>query len=153
MGKGHCYYSGSPLQYAFDEVADKSVKVFDLVHGGVQNLKDVPLTSGKKLIRLTAENVDTALSTLDLYPDNLVELTLILSKPLTSAESQALAAKPNLVSLIPQVRVEDTLEFQSRKNLSSEELFNAYYKATYGAEPKEELKTLFLTAMQEISEE
>ena len=56
MGAGHCYYSGSPLQYSFDERPDKSVKVFDLTKEGVIGLKDVPLTSGRNLIRLTAEN-------------------------------------------------------------------------------------------------
>ena len=46
FGHGHCYYSGSPLQYSFDERADKGVKVFDLTGAGVENLKDVPLTKG-----------------------------------------------------------------------------------------------------------
>jgi exonuclease SbcD len=87
MGKGNCYYSGSPLQYSFDESADKSVKIFTLDKNGVQNLQDVPLTKGKKLIRLQAENVDDALTLLQSYPENLVEMKLLLSAPLTSADS------------------------------------------------------------------
>lgn len=152
MGSGHCYYSGSPLQYAFDEVADKSVKVFDLTADGVQNLQDVALTRGKKLVRLEASDVETALGLLEKYPDNYVELTLVLSQPLTSADSKALNAHDNLVSLIAEIHGEESVEFESRKGLSDEELFNMFYKNSFGAQPKEELKTLFLQTMTELSE-
>jgi exonuclease SbcD len=152
MGSGHCYYSGSPLQYAFDEVADKSVKVFDLTADGVQNLQDVALTKGKKLIRLEASDVETALGLLAKYPDNYVELTLVLSQPLTTADSKALNANENLVSLIAEIHGEESVQFESRKGLSDEELFNMFYKNSFGGQPKEELKTLFLQTMTELSE-
>ena len=66
MGSGHCYYSGSPLQYSFDESYEKSVRVFDLTKNGVENLKEIPLTSGKKLIRLEATDVESAIALLAL---------------------------------------------------------------------------------------
>ncbi len=153
MGKTHCYYSGSPLQYSFDESADKGVKVFDLTANGVENLKDVPLTKGKKLIRLEADNAETALRLLEEYPDELVEMKLILTAPLLSSDAQALAAKHNLVSLVSEVRTEETLEFESRKGLSAEALFAAFYRSSYGEEPKGELKELFLSTMNELEEE
>ncbi|MBQ8295361.1 MAG: exonuclease subunit SbcD [Clostridia bacterium] len=152
MGKGHCYYSGSPLQYSFDESADKGVKVFDLTADGVQNLKDVPLKSGKRLVRLQAENVQAALELLDEYPDNLVEMKLILTEPLIAADAQALAAKVNLVSLVSEIRTEEEMAIRSRKGMSDEELFATFYRTSYGAEPKEELKTLFLEALNDINE-
>ena len=152
MGSGHCYYSGSPLQYAFDEVADKSVKVFDLTSKGVQNVCDVPLTKGKKLVRLEATDVETALDLLAQYPDNYVELTLILTQPLTSADSKALNAHENLVSLIAEIHGEESVTFESRKGLSDEELFDMFYKNSFGAQPKDELKALFLQTMAELAE-
>lgn len=152
MGSGHCYYSGSPLQYAFDEIADKSVKVFDLTGEGVRNLRDVPLTKGKRLIRLQTNDVPTALALLKEYPDNYVELTLSLDAPLSSADSKALNANENLVSLIPEIHGEEGMQFETRKGMSDEGLFNAFYKANYGAEPKEELKTLFLQTIAELNE-
>ena len=130
MGGGNCYYSGSPLQYSFDESADKGVKVFDLTADGVQNLKDVALSKGKKLLRLEAENVPSALHLLEQYPDNLVEMKLLLSSPLTSADTQALSAQRNLVSLVAEIRMQDELQFESRKGLSDEGLFTAFYRAT-----------------------
>lgn len=152
MGLQHCYYSGSPLQYAFDEVADKSVKVFDLTGDGVQNLHDVPLTKGKKLIRLQANDVETALELLKKYPDEYVELTLFLTAPLASADAKALNANENLVSLLAEVHSDETLQFESRKGLSDEGLFDAFYKTSFGAEPKDELKTLFLQTIAELNE-
>ena len=152
MGTGHCYYSGSPLQYAFDEVADKSVKVFDLTGSGVENLRDVPLTKGKRLIRLQANDVPTALELLKQYPHNYVELTLFLDAPLSSVDAKALNANENLVSLLAEVHSEEGMEFESRKGMSDEGLFDAFYKTSFGAEPKEELKTLFLQTISELNE-
>ena len=152
MGNGNCYYSGSPLQYSFDESADKGVKVFDLSQNGVQNLRDIPLTKGKKLLRLEAESVDTADALLQNYPDNLVELKLILSAPLTAGDSARLTGNENLVSLVTEVRTEAEIEFQSRKGLSDSALFDAYYKANYHGEPRAELKELFLSTLNELQE-
>ncbi len=153
MGKGHCYYSGSPLQYAFDERADKGVKIFDLTKDGVQNLQDVPLTKGKKLVRLQANGVDAALELLQKYPGDLVELTLMLDAPLSGSDSKALNAHRNLVSLLAEVKTDETLRFESRKGMSDEALFEAFYKTGYGTEPKTELKTLYLQTLAELAEQ
>ncbi|MBE5747337.1 MAG: exonuclease subunit SbcD [Clostridiales bacterium] len=152
MGKGHCYYSGSPLQYAFDESADKGVKVFDLTADGVQNLRDVPLTKGRKLIRLQADDVQSALALLQKHPDELVEMKLFLTAPLLASDSQALSANKNLVSLLAEVHTEESLAIESRKGLSGEKLFELFYQTNYGVEPKEELKTLFLQTLAELDE-
>ncbi len=146
----NCYYSGSPLQYSFDERADKGVKVFDLTTDGVQNLKDVPLQSGKRLIRLEADGVALAEELLSQYPDALVEMKLMLSSPLTSGDTVRLAQHKNLVSLLTEIHSDETLQFQSRKGLSDEALFDAFYKAAYNAEPNPELKTLFLETLENI---
>lgn len=152
FGQGHCYYSGSPLQYSFDESADKGVKVFDLTGAGVENLKDVPLTKGKRLVRLEADGVESALSLLSRYPDALVELKLFLTQPLAASEHAALVSYANLVSLNAEVCTEETLSFESRKGLTDEQLFDAFHKATYGTEAKEELKELFLQTLAETRE-
>ena len=138
------------MQYSFDERADKGVKVFDLTTDGVQNLKDVPLQSGKRLIRLEADGVALAEELLSQYPDALVEMKLMLSSPLTSGDTVRLAQHKNLVSLLTEIHSDETLQFQSRKGLSDEALFDAFYKAAYNAEPNPELKTLFLETLENI---
>ena len=79
-------------------------------------------------------------------------MKLLLSAPLTSADSAAFAQHKTLVSLLTEVRGEEHLELQSRKGLSDEALFDAFYKTEYGVEPKAELKTLFLETMSELLE-
>ena len=152
MGGRHCYYSGSPLQYSFDEQADKGVKIFNLTQNGVEDIKDVPLTKGKKLVRLEAETIENAEMLLDGYANNLVELKLILTAPLTQADSARLASHENLVSLLAEIRTEEEIRFESRKGLTDSALFDAYYQSTYNAMPKAELKDLFLSVINELQE-
>jgi len=153
MGKEHCYYSGSPLQYSFDESYEKSVRVFELNGNGVENLREIPLTAGKKLIRLEADSPALATELLEKYPDALVEMTLRLTAPLTSGEAMELSKNKNLVSLLTEVRSESELAFESRKNLGNEKLFVEFYRSQYGVEPDDELKTLFLSVMSDIEHE
>ena len=152
MGKSNCYYSGSPLQYSFDEGADKCVKIFDLTTNGVENLRDLPLTRRKTLVRLTATTAESALELLENYPDALVEMTLQLTAPLTSAESSELAKAKNLILLNTEIRQEEDFQFVSRKGLSNEKLFDEFYRSQYGVDPEDELKQLFLTVMAELDE-
>ena len=79
-------------------------------------------------------------------------MKLILSAPLTSLDAAKLSENENLVSLVTEIRAENELQFQSRKGLSDEALFNAFYQNTYNAEPKAELKTLFLQTLNELEE-
>lgn len=150
MGKTHCYYSGSPLQYSFDEGAEKGVKIFDLTEKGVENLRDLPLTKRKPLVKLKATSAESALALLENYPNALVEMTLQLTAPLTSEESSELAKSKNLVALNTEIWQEGATEFVSRKGLSNEKLFDEFYRSQYGVEPDEELKELFLSVMTDL---
>ena len=124
--------------------------MFDLTCGGVESLHDVPLKSGKKLVRLEADCPSRAEELLELYPDSLAEVRLHLSSPLTSAESASLSAHGNLVSLLTEVREAGTLEFASRKGFSDARLFEEFYRAQYDEAPQDELKTLFLSVLGEL---
>jgi len=154
MGKGNCYYSGSPLQYSFDEAtSEKTVKIFDLTQKGVENLRDIPIKSGKKLVRLQAGGLAEGIKLLEEYPDCHVELTLHLSEPLTSLDTAQLASHGNLVSLLTEVQTQNELAFESRKGLSDEKLFTEFYRSQYGEEPSGELTELFLSVLQKGAEE
>lgn len=145
MGEGHVYYSGSPLQYSFDEAnVEKSVQVFDLTENGVENLTLVPLKSGRKLVRLEAASLEQALSILKANAQNLVELTLKLNAPLSRAESRSLADNENLVLLNTEIHTEQEMEFVSRKGFTDEKLFEEFYRQQYGEAPDERLKSAFL---------
>ena len=154
MGKNHAYYSGSPLQYSFDEAnTEKSLQVFDLTENGVRNLEIIPLQSGRKLVRLQAVGLAAATELLERNAEFLVELTLHLTEPLTRAESRALAEHENLVSLVAQVQTQAAAYGESKKGYSDEKLFEEYYLRQFGAPPSDDLKTAFLEILTEVGGE
>lgn len=145
------FYCGSPMQFSFDESgAEKSVNLFELTLSGVQNFKQVPVTSAKKLVRLQANGVAEGVALLSKNAEYYVELTLNLNAPLTPAESTALHSNENLVFLKVEV-LGAGMEISkvSNKDKSSSELFSDYYKLRYGAEVPSELLTLFLSLTEE----
>ncbi len=148
---GNVYYSGAPMQFSFDECgAVKSVNVFDLTPNGVENFKQIELSSARKLIRLQANGVEEGASLLAANEGCFVELTLNLNAPMTPQESSTLHEHENLVSLRAEVQsVENTFEMVSNKNKSSSQLFSDYYKLRYGADVPQELLALFLSLTEE----
>ena len=154
--KNNVYYSGSILQYAFDEAGTKkSVIVFDLNENGAQNIREIPLTRGKQLVRLAQASVADAVELIKKYPDCYIELTLYLSEPLVSSQVRELKdANDGLVSIIPAIQGETAqvrAEF-SRKQMAASELFCEYYKSLYAQQPPEDLTQLFLSITEESDE-
>lgn len=144
-------YSGSIMQYAFDEVGlKKSVTVFDFNGQGVKNLQIIPLNRSKELVKLTAISVDQAKQLLEKYADCLVYLTLKIDSPLSEVESKELLGNyPQLVDFKLETLGKLGGEVvQSRKELNDKELFQAYYKSKYAEEVPEEIMQLYLKAIQ-----
>ena len=149
--RDNVYYSGSLLQYSFDEAnIPKSVAILKTEGNKVVFEKEVPLTSGRKLVRLEAAGVEQALALLRRYENAFVELTLHLNAPLTAQETLSLReANEGLVSLIVRTQTAVDAPEIVRSALSSEELFVEYYKSVYGEPPSDELKEAFLELLGE----
>ena len=141
------YYSGSILEYAFDEAGIlKTFNEFDVIQGKVCNLKHVPYVGGRKLKTLEVEGFLNCEAVLNNYNEYYVELILHTDRPLSTEETKFLHAKfENLISLEITTK-EDEIDFSSvdRRKLSDEELFVSHYKNLYGAEPEKEVLELFL---------
>lgn len=149
--KKNVWYSGSILQYAFDEAGvSKKVLLLETDRETVTSVTEIPLSAGKKLIRLQADSVEEGIRLLESAPDCHAELTLKLSEPMTSEQSHMLLSHKNLKSLIPEVNTTGTYAFTAfRRNMNSEELFDEYYRSVYNTSPDKELKTLFLQLTEE----
>ncbi len=138
------------MQFSFDESGtEKSVNVFDLTENGVENFRQIPITGTRKLIRLQAVSVDDGLQLLEKNTEYFVELTLILSEPLTSDEISDLHSNENLVSLKVETPDRPQKERISNREKSSSELFSEFYTSRYGSEIPDELLTLFLSLTEE----
>jgi len=150
LGK-NAYYSGAPMQFTFDESgAKKSVNVFDLTADGVQNLRQIEITSPRKLIRLQANGVENGIKLLEENADCFVELTLNLGGPMLPSQSAELHAFENLVSLKAEVQGEVAANtVVSNKNKSSSQIFSDYYKLRYDKEVPQDLLSLFLSLTEE----
>ncbi len=152
---GNVCYSGSILQYAFDEAGmEKSFVIFDLDKSGVQNLKKVPIKSGRQLVRLSADSIEKAVELLKNYPDCLIELALYLSEPLIQSQMSVLKeANEGLLTVIPVISNSDIqITAERRSCLSAGQLFSEFYKSQYNEEPSDELKELFLSIIGESNE-
>lgn len=147
-------YSGSPLSYSFSEAEQqKFVNILHVQPGQSVNYEQIPLKSGKKLVRYKAQGSEDAVQWLSHNPDILVELTLVTENYLTAAERKAiLQAHEGIVTIIPEIqRFEQENEKQKTidLNLQMDELFKAYFKSKTGQDINEELLNLF----QEIKAE
>ena len=153
--RGNVVYSGSILQYAFDEAgAKKSVVLFDLGREGVQNERHIELTAGKQLVRLQADGVAAAAELVKNYPDCYIELTVFLKEPLLSSQVRELReANAGIVLILPQVSQEGQVaEAVSLKQLSDSELFKTFYRKKFAQEPSDELTELFLSLTEGCDE-
>lgn len=149
--KNNAFYSGAIMQFTFDEAySEKSVNVFDIGKDGISGFERVALVSFKKLIRLQANDVGSAVDLLNANSACLVELTLNIGQPLTPSENKLLHSCENLVSL--RVNVENiatTYEKVSNKNKTSSQLFCDFYKSKFNCEPSKELLALFLSLTED----
>ncbi len=150
LGKNACY-CGAPMQFTFDESgAKKSVNVFDLNEGGVQNFRQIEIESPRKLVRLQANGVENGIKLLESNKDYFVELTLNLGGPMLPSESAELHAFENLVSLKADVKGDVAANtVVSNKNKSSSQIFSDYYKLRYEREVPKDLLSLFLSLTEE----
>lgn len=129
-------YSGSILQYHFGDESEKCVVVIDTADGSFER---VPLSAGKRLVRVSAATFPEALGRLS-GVDGYAEL-LYSGEPLTPAETAALKDTPCVsVRVIPREADRQTVR---REVLSDRELFAEFYKSRYGAE-NEKVTELFM---------
>lgn len=147
----NAYYCGAPMQFTFDESgAKKSVNLFDLTANGLENFKQVEISSAKQLVRLQANDVPSGVELLKKYPQSHVELKLNLSQPLTPPEITVLHAQENLASLKAEILTsQQDYGVRSNKNKSASELFSEFYKLRFNAEVPQELLSLFLSLTEE----
>ena len=143
-------YSGLLLQYSFDESENKQVILLSASNGEIRVIQEIALTSGKKLVRLEAANMEQALALLGRYPEHYIELTLHMTAPLTTQETQALrAANEGLVSLIVHTEGSESIPVVKRSSMSPKDLFAEYYRSVYGDLPTEDLTETFMTLLEE----
>ena len=143
-------YSSSPLAYSMSEAdQDKYVIIVEAEPGQPAAYREVPLKSGKRLLRERFETVDAAVAWLEAHPRSLVELTLATDDFLTAEERRRLySAHEGIVAIIPVVKSAPDATGESRREInldqSMEVLFRDYFRYRHqDQEPPDDLMALF----------
>ena len=156
---GTVAYSGSPLSYSFSEANQSKYVMIAEIHPGQEAVvKEVELTSGRKLLRKKAGSMEEAVKWLRENQGCLVELTLITDNYLTAAERKELQQMHDgIVTIIPEVKNKELIRSSNGKNIdlskNTEELFTDYFKHVKGQAPNKRLLDLFREVLAEEKED
>lgn len=141
------YYSGSATSLRFKDGRPK-VLIVEGDKSGVRDVSEVEIKSACSLVKVKVSSIAFAYKELsNLYPNELVELTIEQNSPLKANEVSDLKKQfPNLVSvrlnLMPSEGEQKSVT--NRRSLSDKDLFIEFYKHTTGAEPDSRLVEMFL---------
>ncbi|KAB2954281.1 exonuclease SbcCD subunit D [Heliorestis acidaminivorans] len=154
-------YAGSPLAYSFSEAGQaKSVTIVDLMPGQKAQLFEIPLSSGKPLVKWVVrggiEELEKRVASGE-DSQAWIDLQLYLKRQPTIDEIQNIKSlHSGFVNVGVKVGLEAEKEIVAEKlgQLSLEQRFIRFYQRQTGEEePEEELIKLFLELVQHNEEE
>ncbi|MDA3951527.1 MAG: exonuclease subunit SbcD [Spirochaeta sp.] len=153
-------YAGSPLSYSFAEAEQtKSVTIIEVEpHGNlgdVPTIRTVPLTSGRGLVRITADEVSAAQTALTANVEAYVELSLHLPDFLSGSDRNLLhTTHPRIVTIVPIVETDHEASRRDQIDPTADisELFTQYFTREHGTAPSAEIRGLFQEVLSEAGE-
>ncbi|MGI6119695.1 MAG: metallophosphoesterase family protein [Desulfosporosinus sp.] len=146
-------YSGSPLAYSFSETGyAKSVVLVEGFPGRPVTTREIFLSAGYPLVKWQAkEGLAQVQRWIDAGKDlhAWIDLEVYVTAALNSQEIHALRRqRERLLSIRPVFPETEQLVAEARSKLPIDELFRKFYRErTGGAEPEQELVSLFLTLL------
>lgn len=152
-------YSGSPLAYSFSEHNHKkSVVLLDVEPGKPAQITEIPLSSGKPLVKWVAtEGISQVRAWVKEGKDAnaWIDLTIHVERPLALDEIQLLrsihAGIVNIWPILPDMQRSET-EYELR-SLSDEQMFIRFYEREKGVTPDFEMIRLFLELTADSADE
>lgn len=147
-------YAGSPLSYSFAEANQrKYVVIVELKPSEEAIINDIPLQSGRRLLRHRSDSIEGCISWLRENSEALVELTIVSDTYLTAQEQKLLRDNhSHIIQIIPEVKRGDSNSGGSRTvdlNKSTEELFVDYFLREKGQQPSDSIMSLFKEILAE----
>lgn len=140
------WYSGSPLQLDFGEVADqKGALLVKAEPGRPASVEELPVNSGRRLIEI-AGTLEQVLASSDETEDAYVKVVLRESARVGLAD-EVRAAIPNAVEVVLESPDDRTQSSEPRQTLDPTEAFARYLADRDAADPR--VETLFAELMDE----
>jgi len=147
-------YSGSPLAYSFSEADQKKYIILIDAKPDCVKLSEIPLTQGRKLIRMRFENTDEAVMWLSKHPNVFVELTVVSDNFLSAVDRKRLNdSHEGIVMIIPEILNKETVKNGisdvTDLNKSMEDLFKEFFRNKKGQSPNDRILNLFKEILSE----
>jgi len=150
-------YSGSLLQLDFGEAGQtKRVNVVEVAPGRKAKVREVPLTSPKRLRNVGSHKAGVTLDELKaLAPEvteDYVKVFVKVDRPLPGLAEQVREFIPKAVDIVVERTDEEAEETAPAvQQMSAQELFTEYHQGTYGSGPAPALMALFNRLYEEAS--
>lgn len=141
-------YSGSPLQYAYDEGRTKSVNIIDTAK---RTVTQQIIKAGKNLTETDADNFEECMNKLEFFSGDYVRLKYS-GDPLTRDETAQIRSHPAFNDLVITASLRDEQKIERRAHLSDDEIFKLYYSHRCKGEPSAELRAAFIELMNELKD-
>lgn len=151
------YYSGAPIKLSYIQKTT-SVNLLNVENGKLKTVEQIQLHTPVKMARVCAEGLDGVASELQYYStEDLVELTIVQDKPLTTAEIKGIKERYPCVQqiklLLTNMAKDNEVYINNRDKLKPRELFEHFYMAKKGIKPSEKIVNLFIELMEETDSE
>ncbi|HBV87659.1 MAG TPA: exonuclease sbcCD subunit D [Desulfosporosinus sp.] len=144
-------YSGSPLAYSFSETGyAKSVTLVEAFPGRAVTTREIFLSAGFPLVKWQAKE---GLAQVQQWIDEgrdlnaWIDLEIFVTSPLQSQDIHSIRRqRERLINIRPVFPDTEKIVAEARSKLPIDELFRKFYQdRTGGAEPEQELVSLFLS--------
>ena len=152
-------YCGSPLAYSFaEENQEKYVSIVDIEPNETAEFRKITLTRTKKLLRNKFEDIDLAIDWMQLYPDALIDLTIVSDSFMKNEDTRRLKeSHAGLVRIFPEIKAKNASDTEGPRPIDiggeMRDLFVDFFKyKSKGQEPNIEIKALFEEILAENDE-
>jgi exonuclease SbcD len=148
-------YCGSPLQLDFSErTHDKQAVIVDIKAGTPAKLKTLPLTSGRRLIRVT-DDLESLQRRVSEFGDAYLDIRVNTSGPVFGLAEQVRKFLPNAVMVQAVYERSPGFESVSARSLDGRitDLYAGYHLRQHGVDAPPELLDELKTLEEEVSRE
>jgi DNA repair protein SbcD/Mre11 len=142
-------YAGSIMQLDFGEAdQDKSVVVADVSPAGKRVIREVPITSGRRLLKVTGR-IDELRARAAELAGAILWVEVITDSPSPTLADEVHSFLPD--ALYVRVLNPTREEYKPRREgRSIQELYGEYHHERYGEPPAEDLRTAFDELLEEV---
>lgn len=143
-------YCGSLMQLDFGEAGqDKSVAIVDVTPGGRRTIEEIPVTSGRPLVRLRG-TLDEIGERKDDFPDAILAVDVVTEGPAPGVAEQVRDILGDDVLYVRADYPRSEASVSTREGMRLDELYAAYVEKRHEQTPPDDLMAAFRELQEEV---